>query len=159
MERSVIVLCVGVWVRLGVLFICAYGVLLQCVLVSFVLIVWVVCSCTSPLRIVIIQCYSMTLCVYTYVEATTTGWKPNCNRINNNNNINNKNANENGLKTFRTILEYQISWKSLHQFSRYFMRTQGRMGWVSGLNTSYVELRMRLKLSAEINFILIEPNR
>jgi hypothetical protein len=67
MERSVVVLCVGV------LFICAYGVLLQCVLVSFVLLVWVVCSCTSPLRIVIIHCYSMILCVYTYVEATATG--------------------------------------------------------------------------------------
>jgi hypothetical protein len=53
MEQSVVVLCVCVWVRLGVLFICAYGVLLQCVLVPFVFLVWVVCSCTSPLRIVI----------------------------------------------------------------------------------------------------------
>jgi hypothetical protein len=28
----------------------------------------------------------MILCVYTYVEATVTGWKPNCSKINNNNN-------------------------------------------------------------------------
>jgi hypothetical protein len=78
-------------VRLGVLFIRAYGVLLQCVLVSFVLLVWVVCSCASFLRIVIIQCYSMILCVYTYVEATAAGRKPNCSKINNNNNNNNNN--------------------------------------------------------------------
>jgi hypothetical protein len=29
----------------------------------------------------------MILCVYTYVEATATGWNPNCSKINNNNNI------------------------------------------------------------------------
>jgi hypothetical protein len=41
-------------------------------------------SCTSPLHIVI--SYFMILCVYTYVDATATGRKPNCIKIYNNNN-------------------------------------------------------------------------